>query len=115
MVFRASNERITKGMENLKKLAEGESQYSDIADTKRILHYFCECSDENCRLQPCIKPELYRKLHKKQNQFIIIPGHGVIRIEQVISSKPGYQVVEKYEHDVSIKNIKLHRTNTNNV
>ncbi len=115
VVFRSSNERMTIGIENLKQIAEDEGQLSDVPNTKRALHYFCECSDENCRLRLKVKPELYRKLHKKNNHFIIVPGHAVSSIEKVILSTHTYQIVEKHQQDVPVKNVKLHRTDTNNV
>jgi hypothetical protein len=43
-----------------------------------------------------MEPSLYEKIHTNPKRFIVIHGHQVTRVEQVVVTKPNYMVVEKY-------------------
>ena len=115
VVFRKSNEQVTKGIEKLKQISEEEEQFIDIPGDNKQMHYFCECSDENCRIKIVMTIGNYKNIHKKRNRFVIVPGHGVMRIEKIITQKPNYEVVEKLIKDIPDNNVTLKRTNTHNV
>jgi len=98
VVFRESNERVQKELEDLKKIAEEEHDEFWAQDSDKYFDFFCECSDENCRQPISLKPSLYKEIHNNRNQFIIIPGHQAVAIEKIIfESTNDYTVVEKYD------------------
>ncbi|MES2970992.1 MAG: hypothetical protein V4702_01570 [Patescibacteria group bacterium] len=94
-VFRESNERVHKTLKNLQAKAKEEDHTNRILKENSSLHFFCECSDENCRERIVMKQNTYEKLHKDRDQFIIIPGHQVVSIEKTVIKKPKYAVVKK--------------------
>lgn len=96
VVFRQYNEKIQKGFAELKVLAQEEGHHSLVDDDDMPLHFYCECSDEDCTKRVILKPSLYSKIHKSRNSFVLIPGHETKSIERTVTEKSGYNVVEKF-------------------
>lgn len=94
--FRQSNERTEKSLRVLKEMATDEDQMDLVPDLDRPIHFYCECSDENCRQRIKMKPSIYRRLHKNADQFVIVPGHIDSSIEREIKTTETYSVVEKF-------------------
>lgn len=114
VVFRRSNEQVLNGLKELEQLAEKEG-YVGLPDKDDIpVHFFCECSDENCRERIILKPSEYDELHNNKRHFVIKPNHEVLEIETVIRKTPDYTVVEK-RIDPPEQPEKLHKTPTKNV
>lgn len=112
VIFRQYNERIQKELETLSQEASAEGNTLE-KHTDLPLHFFCECSDENCGKRIVMKPSDYKKMHKNSSQFLILPGHRVAAIEKVVREEPTYMVVEKYMTPPK-KGAKLHPTDLNN-
>ena len=95
MIFRRLNEKVGSGLDALdvKHLQEGNPQL--VWDDDTVLHFRCECSDEDCDARIPIKLSVYQKLHKNRDSFIIKLNHQVKSIEKVILKKSDYTVVEK--------------------
>lgn len=93
--FRQQNEEMQKSIEAFTAMAkqDGHDDLLDNDDTP--LHFYCECSDENCRKRIELQPSKYDKIHKKRNRFLIICGHEAPSVEQVVERKDGFCVVEK--------------------
>lgn len=96
MIFRRGNEKVGDELDELDaKLIEED--YPELIRTEDIiLHFKCECSDEDCDTRIPMLLSVYQKIHKNRKAFVIIPKHQVKKIEKVIASKDGYSVVEKY-------------------
>lgn len=94
--FRQQNESVQEGFKSLIKLANEIGQEDLIQETDTPLHFYCECSDENCRERIVIKPSEYTKIHANRNQFVIVPNHEVTNIEKVVAETPEYFVVQKF-------------------
>jgi len=79
-----------------------------------LLRFYCECSDENCRLRIPVKLDEYVKIHQNRARFVVIPGHEVRSLEEVVIKTPDYYVVEKFveapEHPE-----KLNKTDVSNI
>ena len=106
-VFREYNERIIKGFDELKKLAEEDGQQSflaQVAQDDRPLYFYCECSDENCIKRVLMKPSDYDKIHKDRDTFVMVPGHETSDIERIVKKADSYYVVEKFEEPSVPKN-----------
>lgn len=87
VVFRQANQQVQKFM---------QEQNAGKKDKESELHFYCECSNENCRERVMLTPTKYGKLHKNSSQFVIKPGHSVAEVEKVVKTAPDYEVVEKY-------------------
>ncbi len=113
VVFRRANERVERGIEHEKAVAlENGDDISDLDNTP--LHFYCECSDENCKERIVMTLGEYKTLHINRKQFIISPGHEVPRIEDTVKEKARYSVVKK--HFVPPEDITdLQHTSTGNV
>lgn len=95
VVFRKYNESIQHGLTALKQVAKEDNQEDlvDIDDTP--LHFYCECSDENCHQRILLTPDAYEKLHKERDYFIVIPGHETKSIEKTVARTSAFAVVKK--------------------
>jgi len=98
-VFRRYNERVQEGLRAANRMAR-EDGHDDLvtitADGSLPLHFYCECSDENCTRRIVMEPAEYRRIHKNRKRFILLPGHGVDAVERVVERKPDYTIVEKF-------------------
>jgi len=95
VVFRQYNESVQDGFDNLKKIAEEDGQkYAYGHDD--TLHFYCECSDENCKKRVMLRPSRYSEIHKNRNRFVIIPHHEVDTIEHVVGKETEFWIVEKF-------------------
>lgn len=97
VVFRQANEQVPKELDSIKAAAESEGYSSLVHETDMPLHFYCECSDENCRKRIVMTPGEYKELHQNHSQFVLVPGHEVPEIEQVVRSGDNYIAVEKYK------------------
>lgn len=95
MIFRRANELVGDNLDELdeKHIDDGNPQL--VRQKDLMLHFMCECSDENCKLRIPIKLSAYQTIHKNRDAFIIKPKHQVEAIEKVIQTGVGYNVVEK--------------------
>lgn len=112
--FRQANRQVVQGLKDLLKLAKREKYRHPLPDENHPIGFYCECSDENCRLRLKLTPALYQKLHKNSSQFILSPGHHVPKIEKITKSKKDFILVEKYMTPPE-KVDTLHATNVENV
>jgi len=95
MIFRRVNEKVGDDMDDLDAMHIADDNPHLISDDDIVLHFRCECSDENCDVRLPIKQSVYRKIHENRDAFIIKVKHQVNAIEKVIVSEASYSVVEK--------------------
>jgi hypothetical protein len=55
----------------------------------------CECADTFCLKSLTITPEAYEDIRSQANRFVVLPGHIVPEVENVVAEEDGYFVVEK--------------------
>lgn len=96
VVFRRANERVQQGFHVIKEMAKEDGHDGFVANHNIPLHFYCECSDENCRQRIIMDPLLYENIHADRSKFVIIPGHETDSIEKIITKKPDYFVVKKF-------------------
>jgi hypothetical protein len=114
LVFREYNERIQHGFDNLDRLARQEGRHDLVFQDDEPLHFYCECSDENCVKRIQMKPSEYSQVHEKRNRFVAIDGHDVPEIERIVSRTLDYIVVEKMHVPSHVPDA-LHATSVDNV
>ncbi len=114
VVFRQANERVQKGLDKLEQVAEAEG-YTSLPDTDDIsLHFYCECSDENCQERIVMKLTLYNEYHNNRKQFLVSPNHETTGVERVVLKDSSYTIVEKFVTPPETA-VKLQPTDINNV
>ncbi|MDQ3123636.1 MAG: hypothetical protein M3Q14_03055 [bacterium] len=95
MIFRRVNEKVGDDLGSLDAMHIEDDNPHLIRDDDILLHFICECSDENCDARIPIKLSVYQKIHENRDAFIIKLKHQVNAIEKVILSENNYSVVEK--------------------
>jgi hypothetical protein len=81
-MFRAVND-------NIQALNEA---FAAITDTFAIA---CECADTNCIETIDIRSDEYAKVRAEPRHFVVLRGHVLPDVEDVIRESDGYVVVEK--------------------
>ena len=114
VVFRTYNETMQQGLSDLAQVAKEDRQEHLMLEAHEELHFYCECSDENCRERIIMPPQTYADFHKKRNHFIVVNGHEVDEIEHIVYSGDDFAVVEKYIQPPEIVD-QLKVTNVDNV
>lgn len=95
MIFRRGNEKVGDDLDEL-DAKHIEDDYPELIRTEdMLLHFKCECSDEDCDARIPIELSVYQKIHENRNAFVIKPKHQVNKIEKVTVSEESYSVVEK--------------------
>jgi hypothetical protein len=95
MIFRRSNEKVGDDLEALDAMHIEDGDPHLIQDEAMILHFKCECSDENCTTRIPMRLSDYQEIHTDRDTFVVLPGHQVDPIEKVIRKTSGYNVVLK--------------------
>ena len=60
-----------------------------------LLPFHCECSDSACLEQIDVAPAIYEAVLSERHQFIVVPGHEVPTIEEIVEDHSTFLVVEK--------------------
>lgn len=98
MIFRRGNEKVGDDLDALDAMhIEDDNPHliRNDDDDNVLLHFRCECSDEDCEARIPIKLSVYKKIHENRDAFIIKINHQVMAIEKVILTGDNYSVVEK--------------------
>lgn len=93
--FRQKNRAVEHGLETTKRLATEAHESMFIGDEDMQLHFYCECSDENCQERIPLKRSQYDAIHKANDRFVIVCGHEVPGIEKIVEKTDDYCVVQK--------------------
>jgi hypothetical protein len=79
-VFRTVNDEIDE-------LGEGGSRSSRA--------FVCECADPNCSETIQLTHAEYARIRSEPRHYILVPGHEIPEIEDVVEQAPDHIVVEK--------------------
>ena len=81
-LFRDVNERIAETAERF-----------DATGTE----FVCECSDPNCTHRVAASLAEYEQVRDEPTTFLVVPGHEQGDIEQIVSDRGRYRIVEKMQ------------------
>ena len=95
MIFRRINEKLGLDLDAQDKIYSDNGDFDLMHDDLILLHFKCECSDENCTVRIPLQLSRYREIHFDRNAFIVKSNHEVDKIEKVIQKEDGYNVVVK--------------------
>ena len=108
MVFRSFNEKVQIDIDQVNETAAEEGVIGVRLDGNTPLHFYCECSDENCTKRIKVLPEAYNLIHGARDTFTIMCGHELPAVEKVIITEKEYCVVQKYKQPpASAKGLKV--------
>lgn len=93
-MFRKRNEAVQDDIKVLNDTAQAQGEEEPIPDDT-ILKFYCECSDESCAMRVPMSIKQYELIHDDRKQFIVIPGHEVVSVEEVVDQMADYTVVKK--------------------
>jgi hypothetical protein len=95
MIFRRANEVVGDNLDEIDANHRNDGNPELVRNEDSLLHFKCECSDEDCDARIPIKLSVYQKIHENRDAFIIKLKHQVEAIEKVILTEDDYSVVEK--------------------
>lgn len=95
MIFRRMNEKVGDDLGALDAMYIEDNDIALIRDADLVIHFKCECSDENCQIRLPLDLEEYQTIHTDRSTFIVMPGHQVDSIETIVIKDPKYHVVKK--------------------
>lgn len=90
-LFREVNERIKQVHAGAGDLVSG--------DTFAVL---CECGDQNCVEEVQLTPQRYEQVRADSRQFVIVPGHAIPEVEEIVDEGAGFEVVRKHAEAAEI-------------
>jgi hypothetical protein len=82
MVFRSVNDQIMEAGEKL-------------GDSTEELDFACECADDLCVEKIRLSPHRFLGVESETNRFIVLRGHEVPEVEDVIAERDGFLIVSK--------------------
>jgi hypothetical protein len=59
------------------------------------LAVLCECADADCTERIPITPGEYEAVRSDPRQFVVVPGHECVNVENVVSSNDRFEIVRK--------------------
>ena len=93
------------GIERDKRLAANESIFREINEQQEAGHqrfgltgpqeFVCECADVSCTERVHLTRDDYEGIRSNPRRFVIVRGHDVPDIEDVVEAHGDYAVVEK--------------------
>lgn len=95
MIFRNSNEKVADALDALDAMHAEDGNHDLMRSEDLTLLFKCECSDEHCTVRIPLLLSVYENIHADRSAFIIVPGHQVESIEEVIMKTADYNVVKK--------------------
>jgi uncharacterized FlgJ-related protein len=95
MIFRRANEVVGDNLDEIDANHREDGNPELVRNEDILLHFKCECSDEDCDARIPMKLSVYQTIHENRDAFIIKLKHQVEAIEKVILTEDTYSVVEK--------------------
>jgi hypothetical protein len=84
-------------MENEEKLETVvEAREAGEQSLHDIMPFDCECDDKGCEATISMSTEEYKRVHLKTNNFVVVPSHVHLDIEEIITSFSNYVTVAKF-------------------
>jgi hypothetical protein len=82
MLFRSVNDRIRELGENL-------------LDSVEEIDFTCECEDAKCIGPIRMRVAQFAAIEGVKNRFIVLPGHEVLEVEDVVAERESFVIVSK--------------------
>jgi hypothetical protein len=91
-------ERIGMNEAVFREVNERMQDVANVFDTTpEPLDFICECGDAKCVVRISLTQEAYEQIRSDAQLFAVAPGHIAPDVEEVVESRPGYDVVRKFK------------------
>jgi hypothetical protein len=74
---------------------EVNERIEDLASPATFAGFICECTNESCDEQVSLTLEEYEHIRSDSNRFLVLPGHDVPGLEEVVESTDRFVMVAK--------------------
>jgi len=78
-------------------VARNEANARDLNERFGMGHFTCECGDGDCHDVIQLPLEIYRSIRADDRRFVIVPGHEVPEMEDIVVSRSKWAVVRKHD------------------
>lgn len=89
------DELTKKRLEHNEAVFRAVNEEIDGASNGGARDYVCECADASCSETIRLAHEEYRAVRTDPRRYVLVPGHEVPGLEDVVRRKPDHVVVEK--------------------
>lgn len=86
----AANEAVFRMVNE--KIEDVNVAFATISDSFTIV---CECGDIGCDRQLDVRTRAYEDVRADPTLFLVVPGHEIADVEDVVAHYDGYDVVRK--------------------
>jgi hypothetical protein len=94
--------------ERQRRLTDNESLFREVNERlvdlsaalevdPRRLEFLCECGDVNCAAKIELSREEYERVRQDPATFVVLSGHEIYDVEDVVDRGDGYVIVRKRE------------------
>jgi hypothetical protein len=92
----AKNQSLLREVnERIEQLAAGSPSIFEEMQRSRTIDLACECMDETCIGRVTMTIGDYEQLRASSNSFVVLPGHNVPDVEELVREETAYVVVSK--------------------
>jgi hypothetical protein len=84
-----------RAAKNQSLFREVNERIQELASPIAAVGFICECLDTECDQQVPISVEEYEHVRSGANRFLVLAGHEVKRVEEVVERTDRYLIVSK--------------------
>lgn len=85
-------ERVAKNQSLFREVNE---RIGELAGSAMFASFICECADETCDEPVSLTHEAYEWIRSESNRFLVVKGHEICAVEEVVRATDKYLVVAK--------------------
>lgn len=83
--------------ERKERIARNEANARELNERFGLGRFVCECGDASCHELIRMPLDIYQSIRSDDRRFIIVPGHAVPEIEDVVIDRERWAVVRKHD------------------
>jgi hypothetical protein len=87
--------RRQRAAKNQSLFREVNERIEDLSASASFTTFICECMDETCDSSVVLTVEEYEHIRAHSNRFVVLRGHQVPEVEQVVETNERFLVVAK--------------------
>jgi hypothetical protein len=84
-----------RAAQNQSRFREVNERIEELVATSSYVSFVCECANERCVDSLSLTIEEYEHVRRDANRFVVLPGHDVPEVENVVDATDRYLVVAK--------------------
>ncbi|MFL5953841.1 MAG: hypothetical protein ACJ76I_07010 [Gaiellaceae bacterium] len=84
-----------KRLEHNEQIYRAINEEIDEASIGNVREYVCECAHTTCDETIRLTRDQYRAIRTQPDRYVLVPGHQLAELEDVVRREPGYLVVDK--------------------